>query len=263
MIDSIVDRVHCCAVQLDTYERVKDKVSSTSAPFSLARQRLQRANSGINGRPASDPNPQASTTTNQPDGGTKSPSQTPPRPAATPSQTSPRPSPTPSRTPPRPAQTSSQTPPRVATSTPERARAHRMLVASPAVDLTPHKQQASASTPSMTPSTTPNRGPQARQSSVRAPSSPPMSHPAVLNSTAGSSTPRQGSEGEKGTGSPGEPVAQGGPLTPERMPSGRMPSASPPPPKGGEPGRNLKPIQTTRSLSRGEASPGYKLLLGG
>ena len=89
-----------------------------------------------------------------------------------------------------------------------------------------------------------------------------MNHPAVLSSTAGS-TPRQGSEGEKGTGtgtgSPGEPVAQGAPLTPERMPSGRMPPASAPTPHGGEPGRNLKPIQTTRSLSRGESLPGFKL----
>ena len=229
---------------------MKDKVSSTSAPFSLARQRLQRANSGINGRPATDSKAEASTTSKQPDADTKTPFQTPPRPSPASYQTPPRPAPTSSQTPPK---SPASTPPRSPASTPERVRAHRMLVASPAVDLTPSKQ-ASASTPTMTPCTTPNRGPPARQPSVRTPASPPLNHPAVLNSTAGSSG-RQASEGEQGASadaaSAGE-LAHGPPLTPERMLSGRMSTARTPPglpASDDEPGRNLKPIQTTRGKS--------------
>ena len=204
----------CFAVQLDTYERVKDKVNSTSAPFSLARQRLQRANSGLNGRPASDSKAEPSTSTKQaeaPPIATKSPFQNVPRPAAT---------------------------------TPERVRAQRLPVPSPVVDLTPSKQ-----TP--VPPPVAGRGPPARQNSVKAPASPPLAHPAVLNSSAGSS--RQQSDSQKTTGQAGE-GALGGPVTPERMPSGRMHSGriSPvPATNDGEPGRNLKPIQTARSLSRG------------
>ena len=250
-------------MQLDSYERVKDKVSSTSAPFSLARQRLQRANSGINGPPAADSTPEASSTSNQPDADTKSLSQTPPRPGSTPFQTPPRPAPTSSQAPPRSA---TSTPPRSATSTPERVRAHRMLVPSPAVDLTPPKQ-ASTSTTTTAPSTNPSRGPPARHTPVRAPASPPLNHPAILNSTDGSSSSssRPASEAEKrqgagaGAGSAGE-LGHGGPLTPERMPSGRMPTARIPPglPADHEqPGRNLKPIQTTR----GESLPCFFTLL--
>lgn len=207
-------------MQLDTYERVKEKVSSTSAPFSLARQRLQRANSGINGRPASDSRPEAST--HQPDTATtatKSPFQNAPG-AASPA--------------------------------PERVRVHKMLVASPAVDLTPPKQTLTG-TPS-------SRGQPPRQSSVKAPASPPLNHPAVLSSAATSTSKppaRQGSEAVRGGSAapPGEP-AHGAPVTPERQPSGRMHSGRIPPGLAaheGDPGHNLKPIQTARSLSRGNS----------
>lgn len=218
-------------MQLETYERVKDKVSSTSAPFSKARERLLRANSGINVRPASDSRAEAAPSSSQPE-------------AATATETR-----SPFQTPPRAPITSYQTPPRAATTTPERV--HRMLVASPAVDLTPTKQ-----TPAMTPSTTPNRAPPPRQSSD-SPVSPPLNHPAVLNSTAGGISKQQ-SDAQKGAAAAGE-TAHGAPLTPERMPSGRMHSGRIPPglatQDGGEPGCKLKPIQTSRSLSRGERLP--------
>ena len=203
-------------MQLDTYERVKDKLSSTSAPFSLARQRLHRANSGLNGRPAPDNRTQGTASSNA-----TTTSTTPPK---SPFQTSPRP----------------------ATTTPERVRAHKMLVASPVVDLTPTKQGPESPL-------VPGRAPPARQASVKAPVSPPLSHPPVLNSATGGSS-RQQIEGQVAAGQAGEP-SHGGPVTPERLPSGRMHAAQIPSglaANDGEPGRNLKPIQTARSLSRGK-----------
>ena len=200
-------------MQLDTYERVKDKVNNTSAPFSLARQRLQRANSGLNGRPVADSKAEPSTSTKQAEAPritTRSPFQNVPRPA---------------------------------TATPERVHAQRTPVPSPVVDLTPSKQ-----TP-----VPPCRGPPPRQASVKAPVNPPLTHPAVLNSSAGSS--RQQNDSQNSTAQAGE-GAYGGPVTPERLPLGRVHSGRIPPvpvPNNGEPGRNLKPIQTARSLSRGRS----------
>ena len=52
-----------------------------------------------------------------------------------------------------------------------------------------------------------------------------------------------------GTGAESGELAYGAPFTPERMPSGRMPTARIPPglaADDGEPGRNLKPIQIIR-----------------
>ena len=211
------------ALQLDTFERVKERVSTTSAPFSLARQRLQRANSGINGRPGPDSRPEASTPTMQPDTATletRSPFQNAPRPAST---------------------------------TPERARVHKMLVASPAVDLTPPKQ-----TPGGTPNMPPSRAQPPRPGgSVKAPASPPLTH-----SSAASKPPARQPSDQLRAGGGGGPLASGenahgAPLTPERMTSGRMHSGRIPPGLAtidGEPGSNLKPIQTARSsLSRGES----------
>lgn len=208
------------ALQLDTYERVKEKVSTTSVPFSLARQRLQRANSGINSRPASDSRPEASTPSNQAD-------------AATPEMKSPF-----------------QNAPRATSATSEPVRVHRMLVASPAVDLTPPKQ-----TPSGTPNMPPSRAQPPRPGgSVKAPASPPPTHPAVSSKPPA----RQGSDQLRGGGGlpPSGETGHGAPDTPERMASGRMHSGRIPPglaTQEGEPGSNLKPIQTARSssLSRG------------
>lgn len=202
-------------MQLDTFERVKDKISSPSAPFSLARQRLQRANSGLSGRPAADSNrAESSTSGTQAEASAvspmKSPFQTAPRPAAT---------------------------------TPERARAHKMLVASPVVDLTPPKQPSAATAVT-------SRLPPLRQPSAKLPAA--SSQPVALNNTAGSGSKQQ-SGVQQGTGQAGE-SASGGPVTPERLPSGRMHSGRIPSglaANDGEPGRNLKPIQTARNLSRG------------
>ena len=215
-----------CYVQLETFERVKEKISSTSTPFSLARQRLQRANTGLNGRGSGASKPEASLQGEAEGSGE----------AATP------------RSPFQSGLTSSSS------TTPDRTRVSplrsRMLVASPVVDLSPPKQTSGAPLPKQSPVTpVATRGPPARQISVKAPLNPPMSHPAfsALNSSKQQAEPQQAS-GQAGEG------AVGAPLTPERLPSGRMLSGRLPSGlsmNGGEPGQNLKPISTTRSLTRG------------
>ncbi len=201
-------------MQLETFDRVKEKMSSSSTPFSLARQRLQRANTGLNGRPPSAGKSEASpSTTAEAEGA-----------AVTPRS---------------PFQAASSR-------TPERTRASPVRTTRPAltpdVDLSPSKQSP------VSPAA--NRGPAARQTSIKAPVNPPLSHPAL---SALSSSSKQQAEPQKASGLTGVGSA-GGPLTPERLPSGRMMSGRLPSGLAmtdGEPGQNLKPISTARSLSRG------------
>ncbi len=201
------------ALQLETFDRVKEKMSSSSTTFSLARQRLQRANTGLNGRPPSAGKSEASpSTTAEAEGA-----------AITPRS---------------PFQAASSR-------TPDRTRASPMRTTrqelTSEVDLSPSKQSPV--------SPVPNRGPAAQQTSIKAPVNPPLSHPALsgLSSSKQQAEPRTAS-GLTGVGS------VGGPLTPERLPSGRMMSGRLPSGLAmtdGEPGQNLKPISTARSLSRG------------
>lgn len=201
------------ALQLETFDRVKEKMSSSSTPFSLARQRLQRANTGLNGRPPSAGKSEASSsTTAEAEGAAVTPRS--PFQAAS--------SKTPDRTRASPVQTTRPT-------------------VTPNVDLSPPKQSP------VSPAA--NRGPAARQTSIKAPVNPPLSHPAL----SALSSSKQQAEHQKASGLTGV-SSVGGPLTPERLPSGRMMSGRLPSGLAmtdGEPGQNLKPISTARSLSRG------------
>ncbi|DBA72179.1 TPA: hypothetical protein ACH3X2_010666 [Trebouxia sp. C0005] len=198
--------------QLETFDRVKEKMSSSSTPFSLARQRLQRANTGLNGRPPSAGKSEASSsTTAEAEGAAVTPRS--PFQAAS--------SKTPDRTRASPVQTTRPT-------------------VTPNVDLSPPKQSP------VSPAA--NRGPAARQTSIKAPVNPPLSHPAL----SALSSSKQQAEHQKASGLTGV-SSVGGPLTPERLPSGRMMSGRLPSGLAmtdGEPGQNLKPISTARSLSR-------------
>jgi len=201
------------AMQLETFDRVKEKMSSSSTPFSLARQRLQRANTGLNGRPPSAGKSEAS------------PSSTAEAEGA-------------AITPRSPFQAASSR-------TPDRTRASPMRTSrpelTPDVGLSPSKQ--------IPVSPVANRGPAARQTSIKAPVNPPLSHPAL----SALSSSKQQAEPQKASGLTGVGSA-GGPLTPERLPSGRMMSGRLPSGLAmtdGEPGQSLKPISTARSLSRG------------
>jgi len=200
-------------MQLETFDRVKEKMSSSSTPFSLARQRLQRANTGLHGRPRSAGKSEAS------------PSNTAEAEGA-------------AVTPRSPFQAA-------ASSTPDRTRPSPMRTTRPALtpDIDPSPPKQSPVTPAA------NRGPATRQTSIKAPASPPLSHPALsaLSSSNQQAEPQKAS-GMTGVGS------VGGPLTPERLPSGRMMSGRLPSGlamNDGEPGQSLKPISTARSLSRG------------
>jgi len=201
------------AMQLETFDRVKEKMSSSFTPFSLARQRLQRANTGLNGRPPSAGKSEASpSTTAEAEGA-----------AITPRS---------------PFQAASSR-------TPDRTRASPMRTSrpelTPDVDLSPSKQSPV--------SPVANTGPAARQTSIKAPVNPPLSHPAL----SALSSSKQQAEPQKASGLTGVGSA-GGPLTPERLPSGRMMSGRLPSGLAmtdGEPGQNLKPISTARSLTRG------------
>lgn len=222
-------------VQLETFERVKEKITNPTTPFSLARQRLQRAHSGLGSSAPPATSTNAAPAALPASAPTTSPPAKPAPPAAAASPVGPTPSPPVKPAAPAAASahsSSSSQPavPRVAFPPPSRPQSRPQdrrqnqlpeaargppLVASPVVSL----PSPGRSSPSGRTSPSPAAATPAAQE--------PAYRPAPLKSAAGLTTPSSPFAAyDKAPGDRGGMLgaATGAPPTPERSPVGRLPS---------------------------------------